>query len=216
MSLIIIDYGSGNLRSAAKAFQKVADGKTKVSTSSCPEAVAKSDYVVLPGVGTFPDCKKGLSALPGMIDSLQEHIVVRGRPFLGICVGMQLTASMGHELTQTRGLDWFSASVCKIDFLQNEDAHNNLKVPHMGWNQLKIKRRGHPVLDGISEDLYFYFAHSFHMQLDNNNEIMATTEYGGPITAMVGRDNVLGTQFHPEKSQAAGLQMLENFLKWRP
>lgn len=216
MDLVIIDYGSGNLRSATKALERVKKPTDRVSLTKYPEVVSKADQVILPGVGAFPDCKNGLAAVPGMIDALQEHAVTKGKPFLGICVGMQLMASVGFEHKKTEGLDWFSGCVSKIKPNDNHGLKNYFKIPHMGWNQVTLSCPQHPVLKGIEEDSYFYFVHSFKIELNDSRNVIATTDYGGPITAMVGRDNILGTQFHPEKSQVVGLRMLENFLNWRP
>ena len=208
MNLVIIDYGSGNLRSASKALERVKNPDSKVYVTKDPEIVAKADYLILPGVGAFPDCKRGITTLPGMIDAIRENVLSRGRPFLGICVGMQLMATVGYEHGKTEGFGWLPGEVKRID--------TNLKIPHMGWNELTIKVPNHPVLKNVGQGAFFYFVHSFQMTLQDEKFVVATTEYGGPITAVVGINNIIGTQFHPEKSQIMGLAMLENFLNWRP
>lgn len=216
MSVAIIDYGSGNLRSAAKAFERAAResgyaGPVRVSAE--PEVVAAADRVVLPGVGAFADCRAGLDAVPGMVDALEETVRRRGTPFLGICVGTQLMATRGREKTVTEGLGWIPGEVRLI-----EPADPALKIPHMGWNTLTIARP-HPVLDGIAtgeHGLHAYFVHSYHLVADDPADVLATTDYAGPVTAIVGRDNMVGTQFHPEKSQTLGLALIANFLRWRP
>ena len=216
MSVAIIDYGSGNLHSAHKAFERAvreAGLTRKVAVTSNPNEVAIADHIVLPGVGAFADCKRGLAAVDGMIEALEETVRRRGRPFLGICVGMQLMAARGLEYETTEGLNWIGGDVAAI-----HPADPALKVPHMGWNTLR-PRRSHPVLDGIAtgeEGKHAYFVHSFQLTPAANDDLIATADYGGPITAIVGRDNVVGTQFHPEKSQALGLALIANFLKWRP
>jgi len=209
----LIDYGSGNLRSAAKAIERAAregDFATDVVVTGDPDLVRKADRVVLPGVGAFADCRRGLAAVAGMETALEECVIARGRPFLGICVGMQLMASWGREFEDVAGLGWIAAEVVAI-----EPADPPLKIPHMGWNQLE-PRRVHPVLAGIAKGDHAYFVHSFEMRCQNTDHVLATTEYGGALAAVVGRDNLLGTQFHPEKSQATGLRLIANFLGWRP
>ena len=206
-SVALIDYGSGNLRSAEKALAR-AGGAVLVTAD--PEAVVKSERIVLPGVGAFADCMRGLSAIPGMIDALRENVLERGVPFLGICVGMQLMASIGHEFGDHAGLDWISGEVGRL-----EPADPSLKVPHMGWNELTVARP-HPLFAGIGHDAHTYFVHSYAMKTRDPAHVLATSDYGGTFAAAVGRDNIAGTQFHPEKSQAVGLAMLANFLRWRP
>ena len=216
MSVAIIDYGSGNLHSAAKAFERAAReeglGESIVVTRD-PERVARADRVVLPGVGAFADCRRGLDALDGMVAALNESVHERGRPFLGICVGMQLMAERGREYEVTQGLGWIPGDVERI---VPTDA--DLKIPHMGWNTLDA-RRSHPVLDGIAlgrQGLHAYFVHSFQLKPTVRSDLIAEAEYGGPVTAVVGRDSMVGTQFHPEKSQRLGLRLLANFMKWKP
>jgi len=212
MSVAIVDYGSGNLRSAAKAFARVAGakGNTSITVSADPAVVAKADRIVLPGVGAFADCMDGLMRVGGMVEAVREAVIGRGRPFLGICVGMQLMASRGVEYGSHAGLDWIAGDVVR---LQPRDPH--LKVPHMGWNQLEGDWT-HPVLAGISPGDHAYFVHSFQFVTADARHCLATVDHGGPVTAAVGRDNLFGTQFHPEKSQAVGLRLIENFLGWRP
>ncbi len=212
----IIDYGSGNLHSAAKAFERAArEGSTnsKIVVTADPKEVAASDRVVLPGVGAFADCKRGLDAVPGMRAALEDTVRGKGRPFLGICVGMQLMATRGLEHETTGGLDWIAGDVTAI-----EVADPHFKIPHMGWNTLDVVTP-HALLDGLAtgpKGLHAYFVHSFHLAARERNFVVAETQYGGPITAMVAKDNIAGTQFHPEKSQALGLKLIANFLNWRP
>ncbi|RED51387.1 imidazole glycerol phosphate synthase subunit HisH [Aestuariispira insulae] len=208
MSVAIIDYGSGNLRSAAKAFEHVCDDQVLVTSD--PSAVRAASHIVLPGVGAFADCRKGLAAVAGMEETLHEVVIEGGRPFLGICVGMQLMASVGEEFGETAGLDWIRGRIKAI-----EPADPALKIPHMGWNELH-GLHDHAVLDGIDHGAYAYFVHSFHFVPDSNDHLLATVDYGGNLTAAIGRDNMVGTQFHPEKSQATGLRLIENFIKWKP
>ncbi|WP_224704170.1 imidazole glycerol phosphate synthase subunit HisH [Devosia aquimaris] len=216
MSLVtIIDYGAGNLHSAAKAFERMADGLggITVEVTSDPERVRRADRIMLPGVGAFADCKAGLDAVTGMTDVLTERVITGGVPFLGVCVGMQLLASEGREKTVTPGLGWIPGAVQLI-----RPTDPALKVPHMGWNTITVTRP-HALLDGIAtgpDGLHAYFVHSYHLVTESPDTLLATTDYGGPLTACVGRDNIFGTQFHPEKSQALGLKLIENFLRWTP
>ena len=208
MTLAIVDYGSGNLRSAVKGFEKFASEPVVVTAD--PDAVARADRIVLPGQGAFADCHRGLSSLDGMIEALSQAVRDRAVPFFGICVGMQLLASAGLEHGCHDGLDWISGEVAPLVL---EDA--TLKIPHMGWNELTVHRE-HPVLDGVTNGDHVYFVHSYHFVVRDGDELVATTDYGGAQTAIVGRDNMIGTQFHPEKSQETGLRMIENFFGWRP
>jgi glutamine amidotransferase len=208
MTVAIIDHGSGNLRSAAKAFQRQADEPVLVTGD--PDKVAAADRIVLPGVGAFADCRRGIDRLDGMLEALTEAVVAKGRPFLGICIGMQLMADAGLEHGRHPGFGWIGGEVRAI-----APADPALKVPHMGWNALTI-HRPHPVLAGIPDGTDVYFVHSFHLAAKDAGEVLATVDHGGPITAVVGRDNMVGTQFHPEKSQAAGLRLIGNFLGWAP
>jgi len=213
MRVAIIDYGSGNLRSAAKAFELAAaeDGiSARIEVTSEPETVARADRVVLPGVGAFADCRRGLAAVPGLEAALCEAVMARARPFLGICVGMQLIANRGREFETVAGLGWIAGEVVPI-----EPRDAALKIPHMGWNQIE-PRASHPLLAGLAAGAHAYFVHSYHFRPADLADLVAVTDYGGPLTAMVGRDNLAGTQFHPEKSQEAGLRMIGNFLRWRP
>jgi imidazole glycerol-phosphate synthase subunit HisH len=216
LTVAIVDYGSGNLHSAAKAFERAAresDRTQPVVVTGDPEVVRRADRVVLPGVGAFADCRRGLDGLDGMIDALEESVRRRGRPFLGICVGMQLMAERGREHEVTRGLGWISGEVDRI-----APADSALKVPHMGWNTLDLARP-HPLLEGIAtgaKGLHAYFVHSYQLNVADRNDLVAQADYGGPITAVVGRDSFAGTQFHPEKSQRLGLALIANFLKWTP
>jgi glutamine amidotransferase len=209
----LIDYGSGNLRSAAKAIERAGregDFATDVVVTSDPDLVRKADRVVLPGVGAFADCRRGLAAVAGMEAALDESVIQQGRPFLGICVGMQLMASWGREFEDVAGLGWIPGEVVAM-----RPTDPTLKIPHMGWNELE-PRRPHPVLAGLAKGDHAYFVHSFEMRCERTDHVLATTEYGGTIAAVVGRDNLVGTQFHPEKSQATGLRLIANFLGWRP
>jgi len=212
MLTVLVDYESGNLHSAQKAFERMAAevGGGTVIVSARPEDVLRADHVVLPGDGAFPACRRELDAVPGMVEALHEAVIVRGKPFLGICVGMQLLATTGHEYTETPGLGWIPGDVVRIT-----PADPAMKVPHMGWNDMVIDRP-HPVLDGLKTGDHAYFVHSYRFQVADPAHLLAHVDYGGPVTAIVGRDNILGTQFHPEKSQAAGLRLIGNFLGWRP
>ncbi|MFD2235204.1 imidazole glycerol phosphate synthase subunit HisH [Phaeospirillum tilakii] len=210
----IVDYGSGNLRSAAKAFERVVGERGlgyEVLVTAHAEQVAAADRIVLPGVGAFADCKAGLAALPGMIEALEQAVLRQGRPFLGICVGMQLMATTGHEHGAHQGLGWIAGEVVPLDV-----AAAGLKVPHMGWNELAPDRPDHPLLAGLPAGAHAYFVHSYHFRCADPAHRLAHVEYGGAVTALIGRDNLAGTQFHPEKSQATGLKLIENFLTWRP
>ena len=214
--VVIIDYGSGNLHSAAKAFERAsreASANAEIVVSARAEDVRAADRVVLPGVGAFADCKRGLEAAPGMREAVEEAVHGRGRPFLGICVGMQLLASRGLEFETTEGLGWIDGEVRAI--VPNDPA---LKIPHMGWNTLDVKTP-HPLLAGIptgAGGLHAYFVHSYHFVPKDKGVVVAETDYGGQVTAFIARDNVAGTQFHPEKSQTLGLSLIANFLKWSP
>jgi imidazole glycerol-phosphate synthase subunit HisH len=216
MHVAIIDYGSGNLHSAAKAFERAArEGASPlaVKVTSRPEEVRDAERIVLPGVGAFADCRNGLARIPGMIEALEESVRMRGKPFLGICVGLQLMAERGLEHGITPGLGWIKGEVRAI-----APSNASLKIPHMGWNTLAL-RRTHPLLEGIAtgeSGLNAYFVHSYHLVPERPDALVASTEYGGPITAFVAKDNLAGSQFHPEKSQKLGLAVIANFLKWKP
>lgn len=214
MQVAIIDYGSGNLRSASKAFERMAGERAveaTIAVTSDPEAVARADKVVLPGVGAFADCRDGLYAVDGMVAALSEAVIERAVPFLGICVGMQLMAERGLEFGIHDGLGWMSGEVREM---QPDDPA--LKIPHMGWNTLRIEPPAHPVFDGIGNGAYAYFVHSYAFEPDVESLALATADYGGRVVAAIGRDNMVGTQFHPEKSQHTGLTLIGNFLTWRP
>jgi glutamine amidotransferase len=216
MTVAIIDYGSGNLRSAAKSLERAAAeaGGGPVVVTADPEALRRADRVVLPGVGAFADCRRGLQAIPGMVEALEEAVTGAGKPFLGICVGMQLMATRGLEHGVTPGFGWIPGDVVALEPAPGPSGA--LKVPHMGWNELELRASNHPLVAGFGERPYVYFVHSFHLRPDDPAQLLATVDYGGPVTALVGRDNLAGTQFHPEKSQAVGLRLLANFLRWRP
>jgi glutamine amidotransferase len=212
-TVALIDYGSGNLRSAEKALARAAadsgTGQDIVVTSD-PQRVADAERIVLPGVGAFADCMRGVSSIPGMIGALEDKVLKRGVPFLGICVGMQLLAEIGREHGDHKGLGWIPGEVVRVT-----PAEPSLKVPHMGWNALIIQQP-HALFEGMADGTDVYFVHSYYIRPKNAAHILATTDYAGSIPAVVGRDNIAGTQFHPEKSQAVGLAFLERFLKWRP
>ncbi|HEY2757719.1 MAG TPA: imidazole glycerol phosphate synthase subunit HisH [Pseudolabrys sp.] len=216
MSVAIVDYGSGNLHSAAKAFERAAreSGHDQpIAVTSDPDAVARADRVVLPGVGAFADCRRGLDEIDGMVEALNETVLQRGRPFFGICVGMQLMAERGREYQVTPGLGWIAGEVDRI-----APADASLKIPHMGWNTLNMLQ-AHPLLDEIPlgpDGLHAYFVHSYELKTSQRANLVAQADYGGPLTAIVGRDTMVGTQFHPEKSQRLGLKLIANFLKWMP
>ena len=215
-TVAIIDYGSGNLRSAVKAFERAArEGGTdaQIVLTAEPDVVRLADRIVLPGVGAFADCRAGLDGVPGMVDVLRERVERGGAPFLGICVGQQLMAARGLEKAETQGLGWIPGDVVRI--APDDPA---LKVPQIGWNTLRVMR-AHALLEGVEtgdDGLHAYFVHSYHLQADDPGHVVATTDHGGTITAIVGRDNMAGTQFHPEKSQRLGLALIANFLEWRP
>ena len=214
MKTVIIDYGSGNLRSAEKSTVRAASEaglNMDVSVTSSPDDVLKADRIILPGVGAFADCMTGLTSLSGMREALEESVLKDAKPFLGICVGMQLLADAGLEHGRKEGLGWISGEVVEIDV----SAEPQLKVPHMGWNDLIINSN-HPVLNDINTGDHAYFVHSYHVNVSDTANVLAHVDYASKITAIIGRDNIVGTQFHPEKSQAVGLKLLKNFLKWSP
>lgn len=216
MRVAIIDYGSGNLRSATKAFERAAREAGIAATielTADAERVRTADRIVLPGVGAYADCAAGLKAVAGMWETVEDVAVRKGRPFLGICVGMQLMSERGLEKTVTTGFGWIAGDVKEIT-----PADPALKIPQIGWNTIEL-RRDHPVFSGIatgSDGLHAYFVHSYHLEARKPDEVLAVADYGGPVTAAVARDNLIGTQFHPEKSQALGLALIANFLRWRP
>jgi imidazole glycerol-phosphate synthase subunit HisH len=215
MLTAVIDYGSGNLRSAAKAFERAAansggSAAEKITVTSDPDEVAGADRIVLPGQGAFAECRRGLAAVPGLEEAVSEAVIGRGRPFFGICVGMQLMAERGREFETVTGLGWIKGEVAAI-----VPGDPKLKIPHMGWNQLEL-RAPHPLLDGIAAGDHAYFVHSYGIACAERRDVLAVADYGGEIVAAIGRDNLVGTQFHPEKSQATGLRLIANFLRWRP
>src|SRR5262245_17241357 len=213
MSVAMVDYGSGNLRSAAKAFERApreAGTNERVLVTANPHEVEQAQRIVLPGVGAFADCRAGLYGVPGMVEVLQREVIDRGKPFLGICVGMQLMATRGVEYGVYAGLDWIAGDVVRID-----PGKDHLKIPHMGWNEL-AELKPHALLEGIAARDHAYFVHSFQLKASRPETVLALTDYGGPITAVVGRDNLAGTQFHPEKSQVTGLKLIANVLRWKP
>jgi glutamine amidotransferase len=216
VSVAIVDYGSGNLHSAAKAFERAAHDAgldQPIVVTGDPAVVARAERVVLPGVGAFADCRHGLDAVPGMVEALDQAVRRGGRPFIGICVGMQLLAERGREYEVTEGLGWIAGEVDRIT-----PSDPDLKIPHMGWNTLDVVRP-HPLLEGLTlgpQGLHAYFVHSFALNPSQRSDLVAQADYGGAVTAIVGRDNIVGTQFHPEKSQRLGLRLIANFLKWKP
>ncbi len=216
MKVAIIDYGSGNLRSAQKAFERAARERSvgaSVDLVHKPEAVLEADRIVLPGVGAYADCRAGLDAIDGMVEALDEAVIKNAKPFFGICVGMQLMAERGLEKTTTQGLGWIGGDVVRMT-----PSDETFKIPQIGWNTLNV-RSSHPLLEEIDtgpDGYHAYFVHSYHLNYQNPDECIAITDYGGPVTAIVGRDNLIGTQFHPEKSQRLGLALIGNFLKWVP
>ena len=216
MRVAIIDYGSGNLRSATKAFERAAREagiSAEIDLTADAERVRTADRIVLPGVGAFADCRRGLDAVNGMLDAMTEAVRVKARPFFGICVGMQLMATRGKEHVVTDGFNWIAGDVEKI-----APREENLKIPHMGWNTLDMIRE-HPVLERLPlgpKGRHAYFVHSYHLNAANEADVLARADYGGPVTAIVGKDTAIGTQFHPEKSQRLGLKLIGNFLKWKP
>ncbi len=212
MLTTIVDYESGNLHSAQKAFERMAaeTGAGEVLVSARPEDVVRADRIVLPGDGAFPACARALRAQSGLFEALEEAVIGKGRPFFGICVGMQMLADLSHEYAPTPGFGWIGGEVDKI-----APSDTSLKIPHMGWNDLVIDRP-HPVLSGVQTGEHAYFVHSYQLHVREQSHLLAHCDYGGRITAIVGRENIIGTQFHPEKSQRAGLRMIANFLAWAP
>ena len=216
MRVAIIDYGSGNLRSAVKAFERAARESgvgAEIELTDKADRVATADRIVLPGVGAYADCRAGLDAVPGMTEAVEEVAIAKARPFLGICVGMQLMSERGLEKTVTKGFGWIAGDVKEIT-----PADPALKIPQIGWNTIDLNRK-HPLFSGIAtgpKGLHAYFVHSYHLDATKPDEVLAVADYGGPVTAAVARGNLVGTQFHPEKSQALGLALITNFLRWRP
>ena len=227
-TVALIDYGSGNLRSAEKALARAAEEhgtRHTIAVTADPAVAARAERIVLPGVGAFADCMAGLKALPGMVDALNEAVLVRGVPFLGICVGMQLLAEVGREFGDHPGLSWIKGDVVRLTPLppaapapspaRGEGSSQPFKIPHIGWNELAFARP-HPLFAGLEPGAHAYFVHSYVIRPTDPGHVLATTDYGGTFAAAVGRDNIVGTQFHPEKSQATGLAILSNFLRWKP
>ncbi|WP_378946380.1 imidazole glycerol phosphate synthase subunit HisH [Mesorhizobium sp. ANAO-SY3R2] len=216
MRVAIIDYGSGNLRSATKAFERAAREagiSAEIDLTADANRVRSADRIVLPGVGAYADCARGLRAVEGMWEAVEEVAIRKAHPFLGICVGMQLMSERGLEKTITQGFGWIAGDVKEIT-----PSDPSLKIPQIGWNTIHVKHP-HPIFDGIAtgpQGLHAYFVHSYHLDASHDKEVLATTDYGGPVTAAVSRDNLVGTQFHPEKSQALGLALIANFLRWKP
>jgi glutamine amidotransferase len=212
MLTVLVDYDSGNLHSAEKAFQRMASetGAGEILVTSRPEDVARADRIVLPGDGAFPACRAALGSYGGLYEAIAEAVTTRARPFLGICVGMQMLATRGHEYRPTDGFGWIAGDVVRIT-----PSDPALKVPHMGWNDLVLDRP-HPVLEGLATGDHAYFVHSYHFRVTDPAHLLAHADYGGPVTAVVGLDTIIGTQFHPEKSQSAGLRLIANFLRWNP
>lgn len=213
MKVVVIDYGSGNLRSCAKAFERAADEhniKADVVVSPNPEDILSADRIVLPGVGAFADCRSGLDAVDGLVAAMNEAVIKNAKPFFGICVGMQLMADVGREFGDTNGLGWVGGEVVAM-----KPGNANLKIPHMGWNDLKIKNP-HPLLAGLPVGGHAYFVHSYQFNANDEKNVIGEIDYGDPVTAVIAKDNMVGTQFHPEKSQGFGLGIIANFLSWKP
>jgi len=216
MRVAVIDYGSGNLRSVVQALRRASadyEIPAEIELVDKAQALHHAHRIILPGVGAYADCRRGLDRLEGMVEALNEAILGKGKPFLGICVGMQLLADQGFEKQITAGLNWISGKVVALT-----PDEPTLKIPHIGWNKLEFTRP-HPLFDGLKrreQDGHAYFVHSYHFQCQQSQDILATTDYGGKITAAIGRDTIIGTQFHPEKSQHLGLRFLANFLNWKP
>lgn len=212
MTTVIVDYESGNLHSAQKAFERMAQetGAGGVIVTSDPDVIRTASRIVLPGDGAFPACRRALFDHRGVFEAIEEAVITHGRPFMGICIGMQMLATRGLEYEETAGFDWIGGTVGPI-----APSDPSLKVPHMGWNDLVIDHP-HPVLDGISTGDHAYFVHSYQFRVDDSAHMLAHVDYAGAITAVVGRDTIVGTQFHPEKSQKTGLRMIANFLRWKP
>lgn len=209
MKTVIIDYGSGNIESVFNALQAIS-GENEIAISKNPAEIRSANLLILPGVGAFADCMSGLRSVTGLAEEIRKQALVEKKPFLGICVGMQVLASVGHENGEHAGLGFINGKVEKID------EEEGLKVPHMGWNEIIVKNSKHPILKDIKEGEHFYFANSYHFICQNENNVLAQVEYGSKLTAIVAKENICGVQFHPEKSGEAGLKILKNFLNWRP
>ncbi len=218
MKIVIIDYGSGNLKSVENAFKfsiSNNDLNYEILVTSNFRRIKEADYIVLPGVGAYPDCKDGLIKIDGLIDVLMNEVINKFKPFLGICVGMQLMAEYGYEKIKTKGFGWLNGDVVKINPLIKDDLGRNFKIPHMGWNNLKIQEKKHPIFNDISDKDQFYFVHSYYLNTLKKSEIFALTNYYHDIPSVVGKDNYLGFQFHPEKSSISGQKIITNWLKWK-
>ena len=219
MKIVIIDYGSGNLRSVENAFKySINDNKLnyKILVTNKLNLINNADYLVLPGVGAYPDCKKGLLKTEGLMEVLIDQVINNCKPFLGICVGMQLMGKYGFEKTSTKGFGWLEGNVEKIKSIGKDTLGRNLKIPHMGWNNLKVYKTNHPILNNISELEQFYFIHSYYLNTQKKDQILADTNYNHKIPAIIGKDNFIGVQFHPEKSSGSGQKIITNWLKWKP
>ena len=219
MQIVIIDYGSGNLKSVKNAFQHSIDNnnlKFKIEVTNKLNLIKEADYIVLPGVGAYPDCKNGLMQIEGLIETIIDQVINNSRPFLGICVGMQLMAEYGFEKKRTDGFGWLEGKIEKIDYIGKDDLGRNLKIPHMGWNNLHLYNSTHSILKNISEIEQFYFVHSYYLNTLKKDEVLADTNYNHNIPAVVGKDNYIGVQFHPEKSSISGQKIITNWLKWKP
>ena len=219
MQIVIIDYGSGNLKSVKNAFQHSIDNnnlKFKIEVTNKLNLIKEADYIVLPGVGAYPDCKNGLMKIEGLIETIIDQVINNSRPFLGICVGMQLMAEYGFEKKRTDGFGWLEGKIEKIDYIGKDDLGRNLKIPHMGWNNLHLYNSTHSILKNISEIEQFYFVHSYYLNTLKKDEVLADTNYNHNIPAVVGKDNYIGVQFHPEKSSISGQKIITNWLKWKP
>ena len=219
MNLVIIDYGSGNLRSVENAFKNSVKNnklKFKIQVTNKLDLISKADHLVLPGVGSFPDCKKGLEDIEGLLELLRSEVIYKRKKFLGICVGMQLMVDFSLEKQRTEGLCWLEGHLKKIKTKGLDYLGRDYKIPHMGWNNLQIEYNNHPVLDNISENEQFYFVHSYALECKKTNQIIANTNYSQKIPAIIGKENYIGVQFHPEKSGNSGQKFIYNWLKWRP
>ena len=219
MKIVIIDYGSGNLKSVENAFIETINNNDlnfSVEVSNQLYSIKEADYIVLPGVGAYPDCKNGLIKIEGLIEVLIDQVIKKSRPFLGICVGMQLMAEYGIEKKTTSGFGWIKGSIEKINCIGKDSLGRNLKIPHMGWNNLELYKKEHPILKQISSTEQFYFVHSYYLNTLKKDQILADTNYNQKIPAIVGKENFIGVQFHPEKSSKAGQKIIGNWLKWKP
>ena len=219
MKIVIIDYGSGNLRSVENAFKHSINTNNlnfEVFVTNKLNLIKGADYIVLPGVGAYPDCKDGLIKIEGLTEVLIDQVINNCKPFLGICVGMQLMAEYGFEKNKTKGFGWLEGNIEKINYIGKDNLGRNLKIPHMGWNNLEIHKTNHAILQNITEFEQFYFVHSYYLNTKEKSNIYANTQYSHEIPAVIAKDNYVGVQFHPEKSSASGLKIITNWLKWKP